>query len=294
MIAIDWGTTSLRATRLDAHGAVMGQRRSAQGIRAAEGRFAEVLREEIEGWDDALVVMAGMVGSRQGWFEMPYVACPAGAAGIAQAMQRVPVREFPDREIWLVPGLQAMHEGVPDVMRGEEAQLCGVLAQLPAQRTIVLLPGTHSKRAVIEGGRITGFATAMTGELFELLCAHSLLGKLMQPGIFDAAAFARGVAHAARAGDLLAHLFATRTLGLFGLLAPEQSHSFLSGLLIGHELDDLPADAGTLHLVGAPALLVAYEKALALRGHGVRIHDESASAQGLFLLAQQRGLLDGP
>jgi 2-dehydro-3-deoxygalactonokinase len=292
MIAIDWGTTSLRAFRLDADGRVLEQRRSAQGIIKAAGHFADVLREAIAGWDDTLVVMAGMIGSRQGWFEMPYVDCPAGLDEIAAAMQRLPDTALAGRELWIVPGLRTRDgDGVYDVMRGEETQICGVLAQLDARRATVCLPGTHSKRATLVEGRIDGFATAMTGELFALLCEHSLLGRLMTEGGHDAEAFARGVAHAAREGDLLHHLFATRTLGLFDTLRSNQLRAFLSGLLIGHELNDLPADAGTVHLVGASALLAAYEAALAQRGHAVREHSELASAQGCFALAKRAGLV---
>lgn len=292
MIAVDWGSTSLRVFRLDERGGVREQRRSARGVLAANGRFADVLREEIAGWDDTLIVMAGMIGSRQGWFEMPYVECPAGFEEIAAALQRLPADEFTGRDIWIVPGLRARDDsGAYDVMRGEETQLCGVLGELPPLRQTVYLPGTHSKRAVVADGRIERFATAMTGELFELLCSHSVLGRLMQPGEHDADAFAQGVVHAARQGDLLHHLFSVRTLGLFDALQPTQLRSFLSGLLIGHELNDLPADAGRVHLVGASSLLAAYEAALALRGHAVLTYSELASAHGCYALAKQRGLL---
>jgi 2-dehydro-3-deoxygalactonokinase len=292
MIAIDWGSTSLRAFRLDSEGRVLEQRRSARGVLAAEGRFAEVLREEIAGWDDALIVMAGMIGSRQGWFEVPYVDCPAGLDDIAAALHRVRADEFKGREIWIVPGLCTRDDGgAYDVMRGEETQICGVLTELDAQRQTVCLPGTHSKRATVADGRIEGFATTMTGELFELLCAHSVLGRLMQPGEHDAGAFAHGVAHAAHAGDLLHHLFAVRTLGLFDALRPTQLRPFLSGLLIGHELNDMPTDAGAVHLIGAPVLLAAYETALGLRGHAVSAHSELASAKGCYALVNRAGLL---
>ncbi len=292
MIAVDWGSTSLRVFRLDASGHVREQRRSARGIHAAEGRFADVLRAEIDGWDDPLIVMAGMVGSRQGWVEVPYVDCPVGLAGIASALQRLPADAFAGREVWIVPGLRSRDDGgACDVMRGEETQLCGLLGELAPQRQTVCLPGTHSKRVTLADGRIERFATAMTGELFELLCSHSVLGRLMRPGEHDADAFAQGVAHAARAGDLLQHLFAVRTLGLFDALRPEQLRPFLSGLLIGHELNDLPADAGRVHLVGAASLLAAYTAALALRGHAAQAHSELASAHGCHALARQAGLL---
>jgi 2-dehydro-3-deoxygalactonokinase len=293
MIAIDWGTTSLRAFRLDEGGTVLEQRRSAAGVLEVAGQFATVLGTAIHGWEDPLIVMAGMIGSRQGWIEVPYVDCPAGPREIATALHRVPPLEFDGRDLWIIPGLRARDPaGGFDVMRGEETQICGVIDELGLQRQNVCLPGTHSKRASVAAGRIETFATAMTGEIFELLCAHSVLGRLMSPAReLDLDAFARGVTHAKRDGDLLHHLFAVRTLGLFDLLLREQLRSFLSGLLIGHELNDLSADSGTVHLIAAPDLLHAYEVALRLRGHAARAHAEVAAAHGCHRLASLAGLL---
>jgi 2-dehydro-3-deoxygalactonokinase len=292
MIAIDWGTTSLRAFLLDKDGKVLEQRRSSAGILEAAGRFAATLSVAIDGWDDPLIVMAGMIGSRQGWIEVPYVDCPAGPREIASALHRVPPSEFEGRDLWIVPGLRTRDPaGGFDVMRGEETQICGVIDELGSQRQTVCLPGTHSKRASVMDGRIETFSTAMTGEVFELLCSHSVLGRLMSPvRELDLEAFARGVGHATRDGDLLHHLFAVRALGLFDVLSREQLPWFLSGLLIGHELNDLPADSSTVHLIAAPSLLSAYEVALRLRGHPARAYSEVAAARGCHRLASLAGL----
>src|SRR5580692_1307660 len=120
MIAIDWGTTSLRAFRLDEGGTVLEQRRSAAGVLEVAGQFATVLGTAIHGWDDPLIVMAGMIGSRQGWIEVPYVDCPAGPREIMSALHRVPPLEFDGRDVWIIPGLRALDPaGGCDVMRGE-------------------------------------------------------------------------------------------------------------------------------------------------------------------------------
>ena len=88
MIGGDWGTTSLRAYRLDAAGAVLDARETAQGILSVpEGGFPAVLDAAMRPWLDAgeeLVLLCGMVGSRQGWQEAPYLPCPAGPAGQAR------------------------------------------------------------------------------------------------------------------------------------------------------------------------------------------------------------------
>ncbi|ATE72155.1 2-dehydro-3-deoxygalactonokinase [Lysobacter capsici] len=291
MIAIDWGTSSLRAFRLDPQGQVIDARRSDQGVLASAGRFEAVLEDVVQGWDERVVAMAGMIGSRQGWHEVAYVACPAGLDEIAQGMRRIESSVLRDRELWIAPGLSVVHaDGVHDVMRGEETQICGLLDRLGPGSHLACLAGTHCKHLRIDDGRIRDFSTAMTGELFQVLSQHSILGRLMQPGPHDAPGFARGLDHAALDGDLIEHLFAVRTHGLFDVLPASALRSFLSGLLIGHELRGLPASAQSVHLIAPPALLEPYTTALTRRGHRVQVHDEQVSARGLYALARQRGL----
>lgn len=291
MIAIDWGSSSLRAFRLDRRGEAVDARRSDQGALAAAGRFAQILASMIEGWDDTVVAMAGMVGSRQGWREVAYVECPAGLDEIAAGMTGLSAPELAGRELWIVPGLSVRgDDGVHDVMRGEETQICGLLDRLGPGRHLACLAGTHCKHVWIEDGRIRRFATSMTGELFHVLNEHSVLGRLMEAGPHDADAFAQGLDYAAGEGELIRQLFAVRTHGLFGVLAPQALRSFLSGLLIGHELRQLPAQAA-VHLVAAPALMEPYRAALERRGGRVREHDETVGARGLYALARARGLL---
>ncbi|MBD0275457.1 MAG: 2-dehydro-3-deoxygalactonokinase, partial [Acetobacteraceae bacterium] len=240
MIGVDWGTTSFRAYRLDGAGAVLEQRESAQGILSVpEGGFPAVLDAAIRPWLDAgeeLVLLCGMIGSRQGWKEAPYLPCPAGPAEIAAAMVPLP---FPGAaRCLLVPGLTARGpEGVPDVMRGEETKLIGLLDELGDETATLCLPGTHSKWARLEGGRIAGFVTRMTGETRAVLLGHSILGRLSAPTRDPSdEAFKRGLRRSRDRGGLLHHLFGTRALGLMGELAPEETDDYLSGLLIGHEV----------------------------------------------------------
>ncbi|MFT3761817.1 MAG: 2-dehydro-3-deoxygalactonokinase [Pseudoxanthomonas sp.] len=291
MIAVDWGTSSLRAFRLDAAGVVLESRRSDQGAMKSQGCFGAVLAGIVEGWDDGLVIMSGMVGSRQGWKEVGYVECPVDAARIAAHLQPMPAGTLPGREIWLVPGLSAFdRDRVPDVMRGEETQVCGLLAQLGEGAHYVCLPGTHSKHVRLVDGRIDGFSTLMTGELFDLLRNHSLLGRLMEDGPLDAHAFAEGVAMAARPAGLLQQLFTVRSRALFDQFGPRQVPGYLSGLLIGHELRAVPDDVRHVHVVSADGLAAPYLEALRLRGLTATHHHEDAAAKGMHLLAGLRGL----
>jgi 2-dehydro-3-deoxygalactonokinase len=295
MIAIDWGTSSLRAYRLDATGQVLAQRSTAAALLACQGRFEAVLAEQIDGWNDRHIVMAGMIGSRNGWREVPYVACPAGADAIAAGMLAFEAPALPGRELFIAPGMSDRpRDGTPEVMRGEETQVLGLLDELagPGPHTLCL-PGTHSKWIGVEQGRITGIHTAMTGELYALMTQHSLLGALMDKDAGDdEAAFARGLETSRGHGGLPNQLFSVRTLGLFGELSGAAAPSYLSGLLVGHELNGLAPASGTVHLIGSAALTRRYERALAARGLQPIAHAEALTARGLHRLARARGLVD--
>ena len=221
LIAIDWGTTSARAYRLDATGAVLAAKDAPLGIQAvADRQWAVALDSLLGDWRDIAAprVACGMIGSRQGWVEAPYAPCPCDLAGLGGALTRTP-----RGELSIVPGARCVDAGgVPDVMRGEETQIAGALATSEG-RVLAVLPGTHSKWAIVERGRLTAFATFMTGELYAVLLAHSILGRMAERAALSAGpAFARGVAHGLGAGGFSHVIFGARTLALMGELAPSE------------------------------------------------------------------------
>ena len=296
MIAVDWGTSSLRLYRLDAGGMVLERRRSDEGVMASAGRFGEVLARGIAGWDDPVIMLCGMVGGRGGWQEVSYLDCPAGIAELADGMQRFHPPGFESHALWLMPGLRDLvSDSVPDVMRGEETQLAALLGHLAVGRHLVCLPGTHSKWVGVRDGRIQRIATAMTGELYAVLRQHSILGRLMpvEDSRFDAFAFDAGLRRSEHDGGLLHHLFGVRTAGLFQQIAETALPSYLSGLLIGHELrasgafSQKPRPA-QVHLVGNDRLLASYAHALTSLGIGVQRHPEDLAAHGLHALWSKR------
>jgi 2-dehydro-3-deoxygalactonokinase len=281
VIGIDWGTSSFRAYRLGADGHVLGRRSAPRGILQVEkNRFSDVLREEIGAWLDegeTRVLLSGMIGSRQGWAEAPYLPCPAGAVEIAGALVPVP---FDGARVLLVPGLSDTDDaGTPEVMRGEETQIIGALAGIGAEG-IACLPGSHSKWARIIDGRISAYRTYLSGETFAALRGGTILGRMMTDGPTDTATFDRGVARSADPGHLLHHLFGVRALGLFGKLGNTESASYLSGLLIGHEIRAAHPQGLTVHLIGAAALCALYARAITACGGEAVIGDEDAAARG--------------
>lgn len=283
MIGIDWGTTSLRAWRLQRDGAVIEARTSPRGIMTIpDGGFEPVLRETVGDWlagGETQILLCGMIGSRQGWVEAPYLPCPAGIEDIASHLTRV---AFPDADIMIVPGLVTSDSnGVPDIMRGEETQILGVTADAAAPM-MVCLPGTHSKWAFVAGGRIEQFRTFMTGEAFAALSTHTILARTIRPAEIDPASFAAGLARAREPGGLLHHAFGVRTRSLRLGTGEAESYAYLSGLLIGHELNAaLDDQSGTVAVVGAPALTSLYVTAIQTLGGTAVAIDETAGATGL-------------
>jgi 2-dehydro-3-deoxygalactonokinase len=289
IIAVDWGTSSLRAALLDDSGKVVDEHAMPRGIlTVAAGEFPKVLESATARWPQRaslLRLLCGMVGSRQGWMEAPYCACPAGFVEIAAQLAWVE----PGR-IAIVPGICREAEGVPDVMRGEETQVFGALALLGLESARLVLPGTHSKWVRVSAGRIESFSTFMTGEFYALLRRHSILARTLpdSDGELDAGAFEQGFQYALRSGNLLHAAFSTRTLALFDRLAAGAASSYLSGLVIGEEMRSQPFAIGDdpVVVVGSPALTRRYELALSLSGaHSVSVGSE-ATWRGLWSIAQ--------
>lgn len=293
LIAIDWGTSSLRGARFDVRGQPVDQRQLARGILSvAAGGFPAVFEACFGDWlqhePDALCLLSGMVGSRQGWQEAEYCPCPAGFA------------ELGKRLLWLQPGRMAIvpglsvqqHDGLAfaqhDVMRGEEIQIFGALALRGLQDATVVLPGTHSKWAQVAQGRVKGFRSFMTGEVYALLSQHSILSRtLPAEAPWHEATFVEAVQLAQRSPSVLSSIFATRTLALFDTLPAEHHPSFLSGLLIGEELRAMrPAPGQELLLVGSSGLKLRYLTALQALGLQAQGLGDEATWAGHLALAR--------
>ena len=311
LLALDWGTSSLRAflmrdgkvteTRSSAHGI---QHLPLPGVPGYEKAFAEIAGDWVKQWPNLPIVACGMVGSAQGWKEAPYVRCPADIKTLAGQSIAVPSGLGPD--ILIAPGvLFDEPDELPDVMRGEEIQIAGALLMNPqwAVRSCMLLPGTHSKWAQIENGKIVRYATYLTGELFAVLSKHSILGRLMPAESegkkdTDAAAFELGLAtaRASGPGDFTHQIFGTRTLGLTGRVPPAGLADYLSGLLIGHELVSGMAGAGDLAsiplvMIGAPVLCERYAESLKAFGKTADAVLDNTAPVGLWNLALAAGLV---
>jgi 2-dehydro-3-deoxygalactonokinase len=291
LLAVDWGSSALRAALLDAQGQVLQTRQFEQGIlKVPAGQFEPVFEQCLGDWmveHQPLCLISGMAGSRQGWQEAPYCPCPAGFEALGRHLLWIKPR------LALVPGLHckraadASAAGQDDVMRGEEVQVFGALALTGLQDAQLILPGTHSKWVAVRQGKIQHFQTFMTGEVFAVLSQHSILARTMVAGAaFNEAAFVHAVHLAQEGPGVLAHVFGTRTSALFDRLPAEHLSSHLSGLLIGEELRAMRQSAGPLLLVGSALLTARYELALRTLGRQATALNQEATWAGHLALAR--------
>ena len=297
MIAVDWGTSNFRAYRLGSQGEVLERRSFPCGVLRVEGgRFPETLRANVSDWlaaGEDRILLCGMVGSRQGWAEVRYISCPAGIDDLAAAVCEVP---FDGAHVFLVPGVIGKDSyGAPEVMRGEETEAMGTLEDSGGSG-VVCLPGTHSKWIELHDRAIINFVTFMTGEMYGALRKHTILARNMTDGApIDNDAFLHGVDRSANSGGLLHHLFSVRTLGLMDQLEEKSTESYLSGLLIGHEVRNILPSAMNrttnqnqeVHLVGAAQLCQLYKQAIEACGGSATVEDEDAAARGLAAIGRR-------
>jgi 2-dehydro-3-deoxygalactonokinase len=291
-LAVDWGTTNLRAWVVDEAGRSVAHKDFPLGVsRLASGeaarRFSDTVRPAL-GAESLPAVLCGMVGSNLGWEQVPYFDCPADLAAIAGGLRRVTTDGPP---AFIVPGLRCERpDGGPDVMRGEETQVLGWAAAhgRGVARALICHPGTHAKWVRLSEGRIERFVTAMTGELFDVLRKYSVLQ--VRDSDDDEAAFDDGLAAAGDGGALASRLFTARARVVGGTMPAEAVKSYLSGLLIGAEVAGLPALLGAppdepVTLIGDPGLCRRYRRALEGRGRAVASYDgDEAALAGLKAL----------
>jgi len=287
-IAVDWGTSHLRAWAMQGE-TVLDHAQSENGMsRVAGGDFQVALLELIGGWlgtSPTDVVACGMVGARQGWVEAPYAAVPS--APLPNAPVRVPDTD-PRIRAFVVPGLKQVNPA--DVMRGEETQIAGYLATRPNWDGVICLPGTHTKWVQISASEVVSFRTFMTGELFDLLRGQSVLRHSVADG-WDDGAFAEAVADTlSKPEQLAARLFGLRAADLLHGQDGDTARARLSGYLIGAELAATrPYWLGQqLAIIGAPGLADAYSNALQQQGAFVESADATQST--LAGLMQARNL----
>ena len=297
LIGLDWGTTSLRLHLIGSDGTLLETIYSPEGIMSPEGKdFAKTFEKLVGPWlkekPSLPVIASGMITSRNGWLETPYLPLPAGASDFASALTCFDINAV--QKIYFVTGASYQNDaGDPDIMRGEEVQIVGCLQENNGPTEIFLLPGTHSKWATARSGKIESFMSFMTGEIFDLLKNHSILGTLATPNkkpLSDG--FLNGVKRMFGSNRSLLHqVFSARTLALFDQLPSDEISDFLSGLLIGDEVKSAMSEfniaaSETVHIIGRGDLAEKYSIALDALNISNKIAPEHAAATGLYQIAK--------
>lgn len=265
MLVVDWGTTNLRAYHCRRDGFILARTELEQGIKVvAPGQYPAILQQvrvELGVPEEEPIYLCGMAGARGGWMEAPYCETPVALPALAANLLALP-EPF---QGFLVPGIKTLAaDGSLDVMRGEEVQVFGALGKLGLRDALICLPGTHSKWVQVRNCQIVAFMTFMTGDVFQAL-KHTIL-KCRSEDNFCAQPFLSGLTESQRTGGGLLHqLFTARTQMLAASLQEEQVSSFVSGLLIGHELKEAETfrgDGGQIVVIGSDRLCLRYRMAL--------------------------------
>lgn len=288
-VAIDWGTSNVRAWGVGADGSPTFATQADKGMgRISRADYPAVLTELVDGrFAGGDILICGMAGARQGWAEAPYRDTPADLRMLAAGA--VSPEDVPEGyRVRILPGICQRTDGGEDVMRGEEIQLLGLLRLRPGFSGTAILPGTHSKWADIRSGRLVRFASAMTGEIFDLLSTHSVLRHSLA-GATGGADSEAGIDEGLAAGldhpeQITALAFRTRAASLLSGKSPDWCSGYLSGLLIGAEIGGHRDWLGTadVPLIGSSRLTTIYARALRRIGHrGVEIDGSAATLAGL-------------
>lgn len=284
-IGVDWGTSRFRLFIVDAQGAATLVQDSGDGIGVlAQDELALFLGRALKSLPNLPVLMSGMVGSSLGLAEVPYLNCPVPLTTLAKHCHAIELSGLAGRALTIVPGVRWQAQASVDVMRGEEVQVFGVLASIAAENSEskICLPGTHSKWVDVTEGNITRVNTALTGELYGLLTAHSVLVNGEQ--IYDQQEFLAGVKVGSEQPGLLGKLFSTRARVVTGGSRAAFAASYLSGLLIGSELSDVveSLENSELQIVAGGELGERYQTAADYLGVSNRIWDgDEMTVKGL-------------
>jgi 2-dehydro-3-deoxygalactonokinase len=289
MIAINWGSSNFRAYKLDAEGTVQAERSSGRGaVSVLPEGFPDALMAEVGDWirqGEKKILMCGMVGARRGWKEAPYVSVPATFDQVIAGVIQLKLDLLDSLDARIVPGLMGSDEcGVPEVMRGEETELFGCASEASGSMNLCL-PGTHTKWVRMEGPRVVAFQTCMTGDLYKAILEGTILRGYPKQERIDDEAFLQGVERAKQPGALSHHMFGVRTLVLTGRMREASATSYLSGLLIGHEVKTMAQEPEPFHLIGEPDLCSLYAKALLQFNVNSSAEPAGAALRGLKRIA---------
>jgi 2-dehydro-3-deoxygalactonokinase len=295
IVGVNWGSTNFRAYLIGADGAALDDYAAPTGgVGLDRQAMAATMDALAARWPDPCpVYVCGMIGSNVGWTEVPYVEAPAGCSDLAKLAVSTDIGRVPTH---IIPGIACRRsfDGLPDILRGEEIELMGLAALRPVDGWVAL-PGTHTKWARLQEGRVVDFFTSMSGEMFDRLTANGLLASIVDGEAADGPVFLRGVTLGrARQLGLGTLLFSARAQVVRGVLAKAEAASYIRGVLIGSEIADVLAvypgvRDSVVPLIGNSALGRLYASALGAAGiRSEAIDSRTACLRGFQALHELR------
>jgi 2-dehydro-3-deoxygalactonokinase len=315
-LSCDWGTSSFRLRLVSAEGfRVMAETGSKRGISnvyedwCKSGQrdakrldfYLAVIGEHLKELEarvgDSLqgipLIISGMASSNIGMMELPYKQMPFALDGSDLKTQTIAPSDSFSLPVLVISGVCTED----DVMRGEEVQVVGCNIEPTEVEKLIIHPGTHCKHIWVKGDQAVCFRTYMTGEFFALLSTKSILAASVSgEGEFpkNKEHFEQGVRDAGK-HELLHSSFLVRTGSLFQKRSREANYYYLSGLLIGSELNAFPKDFnGPLILAGEPALVQQYQSALDVCGIAARVQQVIVKEPDAITLAGQYAVYLNP
>ena len=292
-VVIDWGSSNIRAF-LYIDGQQKDIKKSVSGITVVQGKkceevFNSLTEEWFKKYGRLPVLMAGMVGSINGWCNAEYLRCPIGLNEIENYLTEVENRSGYD--IRIIPGLCVNKSDNYNVMRGEETQLLGAMKHHKSK--IYLMPGTHCKWVFTENDKIETFRTVMTGELLNVLMKYSLIGLGGDEQTSSEESFMQGLQAGYLKDNILPQLFEVRAAKILGKIKKNHVKDYLSGLLIGSEiaavkrLYKFSAEDGPFGIIANPDLADRYAKGLKFAGiSSFSMNGDEAFLEGILPLAE--------
>lgn len=304
IVAGMWGTTNLTLSLLESSSGLVVAEKAGPGISMLEGRspeeaFFSLIEPWLSQYEIVGLELSGMVGSSIGWIDVPYLQCPIDLDVIPKRTFTFSARGLP---ISIIPGLSCQNPfGHPDVMRGEETELLSWLSgATPEQQrnSIVCVPGTHAKWVHVKDGNIATFFTSVVGEVYQVISANGVLAKPhYQKSVQSSTAFLQAVKDiATRPQNLMNLLFTTRANTVTGKFTAADATDYLSGLLIGADINAAVDCFGLsamqekpVPLIGAKYLIDRYRDGLSHWGiSSDLVNAAETGAKGLFHIYQQK------
>lgn len=297
LIGIDWGTTTFRAYLFDQSRECIGKVATAAGIMQENSPdFEAILRAQVGDWlvryPDIPIIASGMITSKQGWIETPYLSCPASLKDLSANLKKHRLKD--GRKMHFVSGVCQL-QPTANIMRGEETQMAGLASKEPM---LAILPGTHSKWIWMEEEYISRFSTFMTGELFTAITKHTILGRLMteeqNPESFHLGV-QEGFSTSPESGGILSQLFSARAKPILDLMSPSSIKDYISGLLLGTEIKEAVSigfQSGLQPLIcGSSNLANLYHSALRICGFNPTVAEADTASTGLLRIAGEAELI---